>query len=189
MTIILASASPRRMQLLSQIGCEFSVQTSDYAEMPLTDLPPAEVAVSHARAKALDIAARSSQDDIVIGADTIVVLQNRILGKPKGLKDARRMLAELTGQEHHVITGVAVVCGSQVFTDFAVTVVHMRPCSMQEIEHYLATGEYHDKAGAYAIQGYGALLVDSISGCYSNVVGLPLTTLAKLLKKVGISLL
>jgi len=189
MRIILASASPRRMELLSQVGCEFTVQASDYYEENSIELPPAQLAVCHARAKAMDVAARSSPDDIVIGADTIVVLQNRIFGKPKGLKDARRMLMELSGQEHHVITGVAVVRGSTVFTDFAVTVVHMRPCRVDEIERYLATGEYRDKAGAYAIQGYGALLIDSISGCYSNVVGLPLTTLDKLLQKAEVSLL
>lgn len=189
MTIILASASPRRMELLSQVGCEFTVQASDYREENSLELPPAEMAVRHARAKALDVAAKSSMDDVIIGADTIVVFQNRIFGKPKGLKEARRMLLELSGQEHHVITGVAVVRGSMVFTDFAVTVVHMRPCSVEELDRYLATGEYHDKAGAYAIQGYGALLIDSISGCYSNVVGLPLTTLAKLLQKAGVTLL
>jgi len=189
MTIILASASPRRMELLSQVGCEFTVQASSHAEEDVAGLPPAEMAVYHARAKALDVAAQASPEDVVIGADTIVVFQDCILGKPKGLKDARRMLTELSGQEHHVVTGVAVVRGSQVFTDFAVTAVHMRAYSVEEMENYLATGEYHDKAGAYAIQGYGALLIDSISGCYSNVVGLPLAVVAKLLKKVGVHLL
>ncbi len=189
MAIILASASPRRMELLSQVGCKFTVQVSDYEENNTMDLPPAEIAVSHARAKALAVAAQFSPDDVIIGADTVVVLKNCIFGKPRDLEEARRMLLELAGQDHQVITGVAVARGSQLFTDFAVTVVHMRSCSAQEIERYLAAGEYCDKAGAYAIQGYGALLIDSINGCYSNVVGLPLTTVAKLLQKAGVNLL
>ncbi|MCX7781066.1 MAG: Maf family protein [Negativicutes bacterium] len=189
MSIILASASPRRQELLKQLGCEFTVLTSDVVEDNARDCPPAELAVSQARAKALDVAARVGADDIVIGADTIVVLHDRVYGKPVDADDARRMLNDLSGREHHVITGVAVVCGAKVWEDFAVTAVSFAPISADEIERYIASGEPMDKAGAYAIQGLGALLVDSICGCYTNVVGLPLYTLSQLLKKAGVRLL
>ncbi|SDF21150.1 Maf family protein [Sporolituus thermophilus] len=189
MGIILASASPRRQELLRQVGCQFEIVVSDVIEDNGQHVPPAELAVTQAKAKALDVAARVSSDQVVIGADTIVVLEGQVYGKPADADDARRMLTDLSGKEHHVITGVAVVKGQNIWTDFAVTSVRIRNLSAVEIERYIATGEPMDKAGAYAIQGKGALLVEGISGCYANVVGLPLVTLAGLLKKAGVELL
>lgn len=189
MSVILASASPRRQELLQQVGCEFRVVTSDIIEEHNRQCPPAELAVSLASAKALDVAARVDDGEVIIGADTIVVLQGQVYGKPVDEDDARRMLTGLAGREHHVITGVAVVKGDSIWTDFAVTAVTITALSAGEIERYIATGEPMDKAGAYAIQGIGALFIESIGGCYSNVVGLPLFTLSGLLKKTGVHLL
>lgn len=189
MSIILASASPRRQELLQQIGCPFKVITSAVEENNKIDIPPAELALKNAQDKALDVASRVDTQDIVIGADTIVVYQGLVFGKPGNADDARNMLKTLSGQEHHVITGIAVVQGDRILTDFAVTAVAVRLLTDEDIDRYLATQEYRDKAGAYGIQGIGALLVDSICGCYSNVVGLPLVTLSKLLKRVGVELL
>jgi septum formation protein len=189
MAIVLASASPRREELLRQVGCEFAIIASEVEEDNDRGLPPVELAVAHALAKARDVAAKAP-DDTVVGADTIVVLDGRVYGKPRDIADARRMLAELAGREHEVITGVAVVKGSRSWTDYAVTAVRFRAFGAEEIERYLAGGEPLGKAGAYAIQGAGALLVEGITGCYANVVGLPLVTLDKLLgRAVGVGLL
>lgn len=181
MAIILASASPRREELLRQVGCEFTIITSDVAEDNDKALPPVELAVGHARAKALSVAGQVAADDVVIGADTIVVLAGQVFGKPQDAADARRMLLALAGREHQVMTGVAVVTGGRVYSDLAVTNVRMRAYSDAALDKYLASGEPMGKAGAYAIQGLGALLVEGITGCYANVVGLPLVTLDKLL--------
>ncbi len=189
MAIILASASPRREELLRQVGCAFTVITSEVEEDNDRGLPPVELAVAHALDKARDVASRAP-DDIVVGADTIVVLGGRVYGKPRDIADARRMLAELAGREHQVITGVAVVKGGEAWTDFAVTAVTFRAFGPETLERYLAGGEPLGKAGAYAIQGAGALLVEGIAGCYANVVGLPLVTVDKLLRRaVGVGLL
>jgi len=188
--IILASASPRRQELLQQIGCTFKVVTSSVAEDHDPNLSPAELALSLAAAKALDVAKKTATDDVVIGADTIVVMDGQVYGKPADAADARRMLSELAGRRHQVITGIAVVAAGKVWTDFAVTAVKFRELTRDEIERYVASGESRDKAGGYAIQGIGALLVEGITGCYANVVGLPLVTLDKLLRQaLGVSLL
>lgn len=189
MELILASASPRRSELLRQVGCRFSVMTSDAVEDNTRDMPPHLLAILHAKAKAVDVAAKTSAESVVIGADTIVVLKNRVYGKPADVDDARRMLIELSGQRHEVITGIAVSKDDQVSTDFAVTTVSMRNLSKEEIENYVASGEPMDKAGSYAIQGKGALLIDRIEGSYDNVVGLPLVKLYTMLRRAGVSLL
>lgn len=191
MEIILASASPRREELLRQVDCKFSIITSEIVEDNEQDMPPAELAVLHASAKALDVASKhNGPEALVIGADTIVVLDNRVYGKPRDEEDAERMLHELQGQEHQVISGVAVVYKGEIWTDYAVTRVVLRALSAEEVKRYIATGEPLDKAGAYAIQGVGALLVEEITGSYTNVVGLPLTTLNKLLlRSAGVGLL
>ena len=179
----MASASPRREELLRQVGCEFAIVTSAVEEDNDSGLPPAELAVAHARAKACDVAGRLSPDDVVVGADTIVVLDGRVYGKPRDAHDAAHMLGELSGRVHEVITGVAVARGAQVWTDYAVTAVRFRPLDEATIARYVVSGEPLGKAGGYAIQGAGALLVEGISGCYANVVGLPLVTLDKLLRR------
>lgn len=190
MAILLASASPRRSELLTQIGCDFRIVPSDVIEDNTQRIPPAQLAISHAKAKALASRTEADADNnIIIGADTIVVLNGEVFGKPQDAADARRMLKSLSGREHEVITGVAVVTGDRVLTDYTSTSVRMAVMCAEEIESYIATGEPMDKAGAYAIQGIGALFVEGIDGCYSNVVGLPLRMLAKLLKQVGVKLL
>jgi septum formation protein len=189
MTIILASASPRRRDLLVQVGCDFAVMTSSIIEDNTLALPPHELAVLQAKEKALDVFSKVQSHDVVIGADTIVVLDGQVYGKPVDKWDARRMLTALAGKEHQVITGIAVATGNKVWTDFVVTNVKIGDIKAEEIESYLATGEPMDKAGAYGIQGVGALFVESISGCYANVVGLPLNKLSDVLKKAGVKLL
>lgn len=189
MEIVLASASPRRQQLLEQIGLSFRVVVTDVQENNQMRIRPEELATLHARDKALAAAAIVSENDIVIGADTIVVLEGRVFGKPVDQEEARSMLASLSGKVHEVISGVAIVKGQQIFTDFNVTEVRMRTLSAEEIKRYVDSGEPMDKAGAYGIQGLGALLVEGINGCYNNVVGLPLTTLTKLMQRVGVTLL
>ncbi|QJW45287.1 septum formation inhibitor Maf [bacterium BFN5] len=189
MSIILASASPRRKELLEQIGCQFSIMTSDITEDNTLAILPHKLAVQHAQSKAVDVASKLADDDIVIGADTVVVLDGKVFGKPADAVQAKQMLTCLAGRSHHVITGIAVVRGKEVWTDFTQTQVDFISLTNDEIDRYIATGEPMDKAGAYAIQGIGALFVDHIHGCYTNVVGLPLNNLARLLKKAGIRLL
>lgn len=189
MSIILASASPRRKQLLEQVGCKFSVITSDVNEDNQLSMPPHQLAVYHARAKASAVAGLAGCNDVVIGADTIVVVDGQVFGKPNDDFTARQMLTKLAGRSHFVITGLAVVGNGRVWTDFARTEVTIQELTAAQIDRYIATGEPLDKAGAYAIQGLGALLVERIEGCYTNVVGLPLSNLARLLTKAGIELL
>lgn len=189
MAIVLASASPRRRELLDQVGCDFVVVKSTVIEDNTLDLPPEELAVLQAKDKALDVFTKVQKRDVVIGADTIVVLDGQVYGKPIDTNDARRMLTSLSGKEHQVITGIAVVTEDNSWTDFVVTDVKMADSKAEKIEAYLATGEPMDKAGAYAIQGMGALLVERINGCYTNVVGLPLNKLSIMLKRAGVNLL
>jgi len=187
--IILASASPRRAALLAQIGLSFRVQASELGDDGETALPGEAPEVHAARlalAKARDVAARLDEG-LVIGADTVVVLGERMLGKPADPAEARAFLAALSGKTHRVISGVAVMDAatgrSEVAT--AVTSVRMRPFDAAEAEAYVATGEPLDKAGAYGIQERGAVLVEVIQGDYFNVVGLPLVLLAELLRRFG----
>ena len=189
MRIILASSSPRRQQLLSLTGLAFEVIVSAVKEDNTQNMPPHKLAVAHARDKAVDVSKSCSDNAIIIGADTIVVLEDKVYGKPVDRADAVRMLTNLSGREHTVISGVAVVKGQHIFTGYASTTVTFKQLSRDQIERYVATGEPMDKAGAYAIQGKGTLLVESIHGCYNNVVGLPLVTLAELLCQAGVELL
>lgn len=189
MNVILASASPRRRQLLEQVGLRFTVQASDVREDMRHDLSPHELAMSLATDKAAAVAATTDDQSIVIGADTIVAYQGEIFGKPDHQEQASIMLHSLSGKQHQVITGIAVVTGDKIFSDYAQTLVTFRDLSEAEIDAYLQTNEWMDKAGAYGIQGVGALLVERIEGCYANVVGLPLVTLSQLLLRVGVRLL
>jgi septum formation protein len=195
-TLILASASPRRRELLAQAGYRFEVQASSVSET----LRPGEDAIRFttrlAREKAEDVFAlqKSSAEVgvevvrplLVLGADTIVVCDGEVLGKPADAADAVRMLLLLSGRTHHVVTGVAVVGGSSgpAVVDVAaeLTQVTMRTLSTQEVSQYVAGGEPMDKAGAYAIQGYAGRWIPRISGCYFNVVGLPLALVTSLLQ-------
>lgn len=186
MEIILASASPRRQQLLELIGLDFAVMISDVEEDNTQNLLPQELAITHAVDKAKAISRKVSQDTVIIGADTIVVLDNKVFGKPQDSQEAITMLTALAGREHTVISGVAVVKNAEVVSGYSSTTVTFRSLSPEQIKRYVDTGEPMDKAGAYAIQGKGALLVESITGCYSNVVGLPLVKLSQLLEQQGV---
>ncbi len=185
--LLLASTSPRRRFLLREAGIAFdAVAPRDVAE----DLPPGEPAeelvVRHALAKARTVAA-PNRGRLVLGADTVVVLDERVFGKPADEEEARAMLAQLAGRTHTVYTGLALVAGprGRELAEAEPTAVTMRPLSDEEITYYVATGEPLDKAGAYAVQGRGALLVERVDGDYFNVVGLPLYRLSKMLAAFG----
>ncbi|MCF6096590.1 Maf family protein [Thermovorax subterraneus] len=188
--LILASASPRRKELLKQIGLDFEIMPSAIDETVPPGIAPAVAAVKLAENKALNVASRI-EDGIVIAADTIVALGDRILGKPKDEEEARKMLESLSGRWHKVFTGIAVIDSSlsRKITDCEESRVKFKNLSSSEIENYIKTGEPMDKAGAYGIQGKGALLVEKIEGCYYNIVGLPVFKLSLLLSNFGIRIL
>ena len=150
---------------------------------------PVDLVQVHARVKAQDVALTASAGDIVIGADTVVVLNGKLYGKPGDAADACRMLGELSGRTHSVWSGIAVIGKGMCITDAVETRVTLSVLTPTQIRRYVATGEPLDKAGAYAIQGFGAVFVERIDGCYSNVVGLPLHALSDLLSKAGVDLL
>lgn len=185
---ILASASPRRQELLRQIGCAFRCMPSRAAEDQREDAVPEELVLHNARVKAKEVSERCARQAPVLGADTIVFLGGKIYGKPASREDAVQMLASLAGREHFVYTGIALVKGEEVWQDVEKTTVKLAALTREEIEAYVATGEPMDKAGAYAIQGYAAAFVEEICGSYTNVVGLPLSRLLKLCRKAGIRL-
>lgn len=186
--IILASASPRRVELLAMLGLPFEQKISHVPETGNDRIAPEELARALALAKAGSVACMETEG-LVIGADTIVLAKGGIMGKPKDRVDAFRMLQELSGTRHQVISGLAVVDAStgEERTAHEVTEVVFRRLSQKEIDSYLDTGEPMDKAGAYGIQGIGSLLVEEIHGCYNNVVGLPLTLLVEMLKNMGLN--
>lgn len=189
--LILASGSPRRKELLGQAGIPFVVKPSEVDEEN-AELAgePEQKAERLAWLKASDVAEKY-REGLVLGADTIVVLEDTIFGKPKDDEDAVRMLTLLSGRRHRVITGIAIldVVGGRSITGHEVTWVTFARLSPEEIRAYVHTGECRGKAGAYAVQGIGALLVERIEGCYSNVVGLPLMRLRRMLEEVGIPVL
>lgn len=186
--IVLASSSSRRSRLLEQLGIPFTV--ADPGEVEITFGEPEEQAVKNATAKAKKIAERIDRD-IVLGADTIVVKEGHVIRKPADVNEAKKILKKLSGDFHKVITGVAIIDASsgRIETDVAETKVHIKDLSDDEIDSYLVTGESFGKAGGYAIQGIGALLVDYIQGCFYNVVGLPLSKFERLLKRFDIHIL
>jgi len=187
-TIILASSSPRRKDLLRQIGIVFTSDHVDVDEGVLPNETPEVYAVRVALDKARAATQRAG-NGIVIAADTIVVLDDTILGKPSDARDAARMLTLLSGRGHRAITGLAIIetATGKTLTRAEVTHVWFHDLAQDEITSYVNTGEPLDKAGAYGIQGKGALLVDRIEGCYFNVVGLPLSLLVKMLRSFGIN--
>lgn len=191
--VILASMSPRRKELLALIHRDFEIIPSqfDESEMP-GDLSPSEHVVLSAKQKARDVAV-GVDNAIVIGSDTVVAIDEHILGKPSDEDDAKRMLRMLSGRTHQVYTGVCVIDAHSGETtekcDFACTDVKFRELSEEMIERYVASGEPMDKAGAYAIQGLGSILVEGISGCFFNVVGLPVHKLSLMLEELGLEML
>ncbi|TYP57618.1 Maf family protein [Thermosediminibacter litoriperuensis] len=188
--LILASASPRRRELLAQLGLDFKVIPSGIDEAFLPSGPPELAAVRLADQKAADVALRAGEG-IVIGADTIVVVDDIILGKPEDENNAREMLTRLSGRWHSVYTGIAVIdtASGRKISDYEESRVKFKKLSPREIENYLKTGEPMDKAGGYGIQGKGALLVERIEGCYYNIVGLPLFKLGFMLSHFGVEIL
>jgi septum formation protein len=187
MKLILASASVRRAEILRDAGYHFSVLSSTIDETPFAGESPQDLVLRLAEAKAELAAARASGPAILIAADTEVVLDGQIFGKPRSSDDARRMLTKLSGRSHSVLTGVAVVRlpDAERISFVETTRVEFAPLSDEEIARYLATGEPYDKAGAYAIQGYAARYIPRIEGCYFNVVGLPLSRLQQALTELG----
>ena len=183
MNLILASASPRRQELLRVFGCPFTVRAADIDETMDPDKAPFDEVARVSRQKAQAIAA--GQDDVIIAADTIVVCCGKVLGNPKDAQDARRMLSLLSGRDHQVMTGCTVMRGSRAVTFTEVTDLHFRPLLPQEIRRYILTGEPMDKAGAYGIQGGGALFCQRMEGDYYNVMGLPLCRLGQVLRDMA----
>ncbi|MGN1032027.1 MAG: Maf family protein [Intestinibacter sp.] len=183
MEIILASASPRRREILQNTKLKFDIQKSDIEEVILEDESPESMAVRLAYEKAFDIAEKN-REKLIIGADTIVVLEDEVLGKPKDEKEAFDMIQKLSNKTHRVITGISLINLKQgiVVNDYVVSYVTFKDLSEDLIKDYINTKESLDKAGGYGIQGYGALLVDSIQGDYFNIVGLPISKLSDLLK-------
>lgn len=188
-TLVLASASPRRRELLAQIGVHFEVVVHDVDETLLPDEAPADYVSRLARAKAAAVAALESVGTArpVLGADTIVVVDGQVLGKPRDAADARRMLTLLSGTEHQVMSAVCVMQGVHQALRLSVTAVQFRALSAQEIENYWQSGEPLGKAGAYAVQGLGALFIKNLQGSYSGVMGLPLYETAQLLDQFSVA--
>ena len=190
MKIILASQSPRRKELLERMGIrDFETISPNVDESVFHGLPPEELVRRLSAEKAAAVAGRAGEDAIVIAADTVVALEGAVLGKPADELDAFKMLSALSGVRHQVYTGVTVCRGGEKQTAHEVTDVTFRELSEEEIEHYIATGEPMDKAGAYGIQGYGALLIQGISGDYYNVMGLPVCRLGGMLARFGVDCL
>ncbi|HSW58916.1 MAG TPA: Maf family protein [Dehalococcoidales bacterium] len=185
-SLILASASPRRRELLEKIGLQFKVEASDYHEEWRAGSRPEEMVVEIAEGKARAVAARYPEA-VIIAADTIGVIGRQVIGKPHTAAEAVSMLKKLSGKSHRVITGLTVLDArsGKMISSWVETRVYFRRLSVSEITNYVATGEPLDKAGAYAIQGLGSLLVEKIHGDYYNVVGLPLLALTRILKEFG----
>ena len=196
MAIVLASASPRRRELMEQFcGKNLVILPAEGEEVVPDNVGPGETVEALAQGKAREVAARlraettGSREDIVIGADTIVWHEGRIFGKPHSREEAAAMLRSLSGRTHEVYTGVSLIYGDQELTEHEKTAVTFRVMTEKEILDYIATGEPMDKAGAYGAQGLGALFVSSIEGDFFNVMGLPLCRLGLMLKKTGVELL
>ena len=189
-TIILASASPRRKELLEKINLKFEVDASDCEENIDPGLEPRKIVRQLSIQKAKTVEARH-KNSIIIAADTVGVMGDRILGKPHTKNEARKMLHEISGKSHLVITGFSIIdtTTDKIVTRTVDTRVYIKKLTREEIDAYVKTGEPLDKAGAYAIQGRGAVMVEKIEGDYYNVMGLPLNALTEALKKFGIYVL
>ena len=186
MKIILASQSPRRRELLERMGItDFEVIPARGEEIATRSLTPDQLVEELSRNKCAEVAA-AHPDDLIIAADTVVTVNNRVLGKPRNEEDAARMLTALSGRLNMVYTGVTVSLSGETVTEHEITSVRFRALTQADIIRYIATGEPMDKAGAYGIQGYGCVLVEGISGDYYNAMGLPVCRLAKMLARFGV---
>lgn len=191
--IILASASPRRKELLEQVGAEFEIIPAVGEEI-ITDSRPQQAVLGLSAQKAAEVAAKVQGDAIVLGADTVVAFGDKILGKPKDEMDAEQMLSMLSGNTHSVYTGVSIVVKqsgqSRAYSFYEETEVTMYPLSKQQILSYIRTGEPMDKAGSYGIQGRGAVFIEKIQGDYNNVVGLPIARVFRTIEEAcGLSVM
>lgn len=184
--MILASGSPRRRELLESLGWTFEVRVPDVPEDPLPDESPEALCARLARIKGASVAANVSPDTLVLAADTVVDLDGMLLGKPENLEESFRMISLLNGRTHRVHSGVAVFWNERIAGAVVTSEVTFRRLGETDLLAYVDSGEGLDKAGAYAIQGWGALLVESIRGCYFNIVGLPLSRVSSLLEELGI---
>lgn len=190
MDIILASTSPRRKELLTQIGVkDYRVLSPNVDEDVDRDMPPDQLVEELSRRKAGAVRAQAGPDALIIAADTVVSLEGEVLGKPSDETDAFRMLSALSGNRHQVYTGLTVLLGDRERTSHEMTSVTFRELEPQEIMDYISTGEPMDKAGAYGIQGLGAVLVSGIEGDYFNVMGLPVYRLGRTLAAFGVDTL
>ena len=183
MNIILASASPRRKEILENTNIKFDIISSSIEELILGGESPCQMVMRLAFEKGIDIASKY-KSNLVISADTIVVLDDNVLGKPKDEEEARQMISNLSGRTHQVITGISLINleNNKKIIDYVVSNVKFKKLSKDDINDYIKTKESLDKAGAYGIQGYGAILVEEIQGDYFNIVGLPISKLSDLLK-------
>jgi septum formation protein len=179
--LVLASQSPRRAEILRQAGIPFTIRTAPVDETPLPDEQPVDYVVRLAERKALAVPA--GPEEIVLGADTTVVVEGEMLGKPADAADASRMLAALAGRRHEVLTGICLRRAAGIVRDFASTEVWFAPMSDAEIDAYVASGEPMDKAGGYAIQGFASRYIERLEGCYFNVVGLPVALVYRHLRE------
>jgi septum formation protein len=181
--VILGSQSPRRKQLLEQAGIPFEVKVVETAETFPPDMHIPEIPVHIARQKAVAVSPLCNADDTIITADTVVVLDDTIIGKPRDREDAIRILSALSGREHRVITGVVILKDGQEDAFSKETAVHFKPLTQEQIAYYVDTFKPYDKAGAYAIQEWiGAVGIDRIDGCFYNVMGLPVSNVVEHLK-------
>ena len=184
MTLVLASTSPRRYQILSLLNLPFLMVSPGVSEVALAGRSPAQETLLHAQSKAASLAARF-QEAVLIGSDTLISLDGAKIGKPKDVNDARDILRRLRGRAHEVVTAVAMVKGTRTFEAVETAQVRMRAFSDQELEAYLATGDSLDKAGAYSVQGLGRSLIAGLDGDYLAVMGLPLRAVSIGLRELG----
>jgi len=190
MNLILASSSPRRVRLLESLGLKFATVKPSAEESDDGRMPPDQLVNLNSRAKAESVAARSPSDALILGADTLVYLNGKVLGKPLDLDEAREMLLALSGKQHTVYTGITLIHmeSGSVLTDFERTEVTFRRLTTSDVELYLQSVRPLDRAGAYTVEGAGSLLVERFEGCYYNVLGLPLVKLDEMLRKFGANL-
>ena len=179
--LVLASASPRRKELLKNITDDFDIIVSDFDEALPDNIAPMEIAEYFATKKALDVFEKD-KNNIVIGSDTVIVFNNKIYGKPSTKEEAKNMLLDFSNNTHFVVTGVCVVCNKNTISFSSINEVSFYNLSEKEIDDYLSIDEYKDKAGSYAIQGKGGLFIKKINGDYNSIVGLPVSQLNRILK-------
>ena len=189
MSLILASASPRRKELLQRMGLEFRVCLAQHDETMDPQKDPAREVQRVSLLKAEAVRTLCGEEDVIIAADTVVVCEGLVMGKPASQEEAVAMLSRLSGREHQVITGLSVLQGERAESVSVTTTLRFRPLHEEEIRAYVATGEPMDKAGAYGIQGMASVFVEGLYGDYYNVMGLPVCTLTTILRSFGIKLL